>query len=147
MKFWLCITNSDNWKVIKEKNVWGVSDRHKNTIARVEVGDKLAVYGISEKIGDKILEPRIYGIFEAKSTVFRDSKKIFKGQESYPNRVKLEPLYVPERFVPFKPLIEKLTFIKNKKRWNTHLYGRAMREIPKKDYEVIENAVRQYLED
>ncbi len=25
MRFWLCITTEENWKVIKEKNVWGRS--------------------------------------------------------------------------------------------------------------------------
>ncbi len=32
MTYWLCITNEDNWKVIKDKKIWGVSERHKNTI-------------------------------------------------------------------------------------------------------------------
>jgi len=36
MAYWLCITNRDNWKVIKKKNVWGVPKRHKNTIAKVK---------------------------------------------------------------------------------------------------------------
>ena len=44
MTFWLCITNEDNWKVIREKNIWGVPERHKNTIAKVKPEDKLLIY-------------------------------------------------------------------------------------------------------
>jgi predicted RNA-binding protein len=41
MAYWLCITNEVNWNVIKSVNIWGVPDRHKNTIAKVKPGDKL----------------------------------------------------------------------------------------------------------
>lgn len=36
MRFWLCITNRANWKVIRDKNVWGVPRKHRNTIAKVK---------------------------------------------------------------------------------------------------------------
>lgn len=35
MTHWLCITNRDNWEVVKKRNVWGVARRHKNTIAKL----------------------------------------------------------------------------------------------------------------
>lgn len=144
MAYWLCITNSDNWKVIKKENIWGVADRYKNTIARVRKGDVLIIYGIQEKKDDKIIEPRIYGIFKAESEVFRDSKRIFKTKdEIYPNRIKISPERIPTKPIKFKPLIEKLKFIKNKKKWNTHLFGRAMREIDDEDYKTIDNALNQ----
>ena len=54
MAYWLCITNSENWDVINNKNTWGVSDRHKNTINRVKKGDQVAIYGIQEKKEDKM---------------------------------------------------------------------------------------------
>ncbi|KUJ94432.1 MULTISPECIES: EVE domain-containing protein [Archaeoglobus] len=145
MAYWLCIANSENWEVIKKENAWGVADRHKNTISKVKPGDKLVIYGIQEKIGkDEVLEPRIYGIFEAVSEVYKDSKRIFKSRagESFPYRVKLKPVIIPEKPLEFKPLIDRLEFIKNKKRWNTHLFGRAMRELPEKDYKLIEKMLR-----
>ncbi|ACS89625.1 hypothetical protein TSIB_0560 [Thermococcus sibiricus MM 739] len=40
--------------------------------------------------------------------------------------------------VDFKPLIPKLKFITNKKKWSGHLMGKAMREIPEEDYNLIE---------
>ncbi|RLI82491.1 EVE domain-containing protein, partial [Archaeoglobales archaeon] len=53
MSYWLCITTEENWKVIKEKNVWGVPERHKNTIAKVKPGDRLLIYLKQERDKEK----------------------------------------------------------------------------------------------
>ncbi|MEM2458233.1 MAG: EVE domain-containing protein, partial [Archaeoglobaceae archaeon] len=44
MAFWLCITTEENWEIIKNKNIWGVPERHKNTISKVKNGDRLLIY-------------------------------------------------------------------------------------------------------
>ncbi|USS41579.1 EVE domain-containing protein [Thermococcus aggregans] len=141
MKYWLCITNRDNWEVIKEKNIWGVPKRHKNTIAKVKPGDKLLIYVKQERKDKQILEPKIVGIFEVVSEPYEDSKRIFKSpphlNETYPLRVKIKPVKLGE--IDFKPLIPKLKFITNKKKWSGHLMGKAMREIPEEDYKLIES--------
>lgn len=95
MTYWLCITNEENWHVVKEKNIWGVAERHRNTILKVKKGDKLLMYLKQEKINDELKESRITGVFEANSEVFTDSTKIFKvpkgmGSETFPLRVKLK---------------------------------------------------------
>ncbi|AGK61391.1 Uncharacterized protein conserved in archaea [Archaeoglobus sulfaticallidus PM70-1] len=146
MAYWLCITNEENWKVIKEKNVWGVPERHKNTIAKVKPGDKLLIYLKQERIKDDVKEPRIVGAYEATSEVFKDSKRVFKtppgmGNETFPLRIKLKPVKIFEKSVEFKPLIPKLKFITNKKKWSGHLMGKAMREIPEEDYKLIVSSV------
>ncbi|MDK2853751.1 MAG: hypothetical protein PWP49_1821 [Thermococcaceae archaeon] len=142
MRYWLCITTEENWEVIKEKNIWGVPERHKNTIAKVKPGDKLLIYVKQERREDKILEPKIVAIYEAASEVFKDSSRIFKtpkdmGNETFPLRIKLKPVKIFEKPVEFKPLIPKLKFITNKKKWTGHLMGKAMREIPEEDYKLI----------
>ncbi|KUH34805.1 hypothetical protein APY94_00055 [Thermococcus celericrescens] len=140
MTYWLCITNRANWKVIKEKNVWGVPRRHRNTIAKVKPGDRLVIYLKQERENKEVLEPKIVGIFEVVSEPYEDSSRIFKAHvpnETYPLRVKIKPVKLGE--VDFKPLIPKLKFITNKKRWNGHLMGKAMREIPEEDYKLIES--------
>jgi len=142
MAYWLCITNEENWKVIRERNVWGVPERHKNTIAKVKPGDKLLIYLKQERKKNDIIEPRIVAVYEAVSEVFRDRKKIFKtppdmGNETFPLRIKLKPVKVFNPPVDFKSLIPELKFIKNKKKWSGHLMGKAMREIPKEDFELI----------
>ncbi|WP_048152395.1 EVE domain-containing protein [Palaeococcus ferrophilus] len=140
MTYWLCITNRANWKVIKEKNVWGVPRRHRNTIAKVKLGDKLVIYLKQERENKEVLEPRIVGIFEVISEPYEDSSRIFKAHmpnETYPLRVKIKPAKLGE--IDFKPLIPKLKFITNKKRWSGHLMGKSMRQIPEEDYKLIES--------
>jgi len=142
MTYWLCITTEENWKVIKEKNIWGVPERHKNTISRVEPGDKLLIYLKQERDKDRIVEPRIVAVYEAVSDVFKDSKRIFKsppgiGNETFPLRIKLKPVKIFEKSIDFKSLIPELKFITNKKKWTGHLMGKAMREIPEEDYNLI----------
>lgn len=139
MTYWLCITNRDNWEVVKKKKVWGVPRRHKNTIAKVKPGDKLVFYVKQERKDKEVLEPKIVGIFEVVSEPYEDSTRIFKSpshlNETYPLRVKIKPIKLGE--VEFKPLIPKLKFITNKKKWSGHLMGKAMREIPEEDYKLI----------
>jgi len=142
MTYWLCITTEDNWKVIREENVWGVPERHKNTISKVKPGDRLLIYLKQERDKDIIKEPRIVAVYEAASEVFKDSKRIFKtppgmGNETFPLRIKLKPVKIFKKPVEFKPLIPKLKFIKNKRMWTGHLMGKAMREIPEDDYRLI----------
>ncbi|ADC64353.1 protein of unknown function DUF55 [Ferroglobus placidus DSM 10642] len=142
MAYWLCITTEENWKVIREKNVWGVPERHRNTIAKVKPGDKLLIYLKQEKIGDEIKEPRIVAVYEVVSEPFRDSTKIFKtpkgmGSETFPLRIKIKPIKIFDKPIEFKPLIPKLKFITNKKKWSGHLMGKAMREIPEDDFRLI----------
>ena len=139
MTYWLCITNRDNWNVIKKRKIWGVPKRHKNTIAKVKPGDKLLIYVKQERKDKQILEPKIVGIYEVVNEPYEDSKRIFKSpphlNETYPLRVKIKPVKLGE--VDFKQLIPRLKFITNKKKWSGHLMGKAMREIPEEDYKLI----------
>ncbi|MHA1581982.1 MAG: EVE domain-containing protein [Candidatus Baldrarchaeia archaeon] len=139
MAYWLCVTSEDNWRVVRENNVWGVADRFKGAIQRVKPGDKLVFYVMQTKKDKEIIPSRIVGIFEAVSEPYRDSTKIFKayGTEStFPHRVELKPIKIFDRPLFFKELVPKLSFIKNKQRWSGSL-RRAMVEIPEKDYKLI----------
>lgn len=142
MACWLCITSEENWKVIKQKNIWGVPERHKNTIAKVKPGDKLLIYLKQERDKDMVKEPRIVAVYEAVSEVFKDSSRIFKspkgmGNETFPLRIKLKSVKIFDKPVEFKPSIPKLKFIINKKKWSGHLMGKVMREISGEDYNVV----------
>jgi len=137
MTYWLCITNEENWKVVRERNTWGVPRRHKNTIAKVDPRDKLLIYIKQERIGKEIKEPKIAAVYEAISKSFKDSTKIFKasrgmGNESFSWRVRINPVKIFEKSVEFKPLIPNLRFITNKKKWSGHLMEKAMRDFRKK---------------
>ena len=141
MAYWLCITTEENWNVVKKKSIWGVAERHQNTIAKVKPGDKCLVYVMSTKKDGEIIPPRIIAAYEVASKVFKDSTRIFKSppnkSEIYPLRTRLKPIKIFSTPVDFKSLIPKLKFIKNKQKWVGHIQGKAMREIPEEDFKLI----------
>jgi len=55
MGYWLCVTSEENWKVVREKLVWGVADRFKGAIQRVKPRDKLVFYVMQTKKGKEIV--------------------------------------------------------------------------------------------
>lgn len=131
---WICLVNRKNWEIIKDKNVWGVSERHKNIISKIEKGDNIIFYIIGEKV--------FAGIYIAESKVYEDSNKLFeqitvKKIEIFPYRIKIKPIKIAGEPIKIKPLITDLEFITNKSRWQTHFFGKAMRTIPVKDYTLL----------
>jgi len=136
MKYWLCVTNQENWEVIREKNIWGVEERHRNSISKVRPGDKLLIYVMGTKKENETLPPRIVAAYEAVSETFTDSNRLFKG-ELYPLRIRLRPIAVFSKPLDFRELVPKLGFIKNKRMWAGHIRGKAMREIPERDFETV----------
>ena len=75
MKYWLCVANEENWGIAKEKNIWGVSERHKNQLNKVEVNDLIVFYLRQEKLMDKVFPSRISGIFKVASKPFKDERR------------------------------------------------------------------------
>jgi predicted RNA-binding protein len=136
MKYWLCVTNQENWEVIREKNIWGVEERHRNAISKVRPGDRLPIYVMGTKKENETLPPRIVAAYEAISEVFTDPSRLFKGKV-YPLRIRLRPIAVFSKPLDFRELVPKLGFIKNKRFWVGHIRGKAMREIPKGDFETV----------
>lgn len=133
-KYWLCVVNEENWKVVKNKNVWGVSEKYRKSLGAVEIGDFLTFYVKKSKVG---------GIFVTFSEPFISTEKLYasadpKKQKIYPHRIRLRPVVVPEKLKDFKPLIPELKFIVNKKKWFGSI-RLAMRTIPKEDFELIKN--------
>ena len=132
------MTNAKNWKIIKQKKIWGVSKRNKGLIGGVSVGDILIFYVKPKRIG---------GLFKVTSDSFQSDEKIFgpesfREKETYPYRIRLEPFIVPETFVNFEELVPSLTFIISKVFWAGYI-RHAMRTIPKEDYEKIETLLKR----
>ena len=131
VKYWFCILTPENYEIVKNELVWGVTSRHKNKIIRVEPGDRLVMYVIGEK--------RIKGIYEAVSKPYEDETEIFHGGV-YPYRVKLRQVKESEKGIDIRELVPELELFKRKDaKWAGVLRGRAMIEITEKDYKTIEN--------
>jgi len=139
MAYWICVTNEENWEIIKTKNVWGVTERRKNTLMNVKPGDLLIFYVAPKRIG---------GVFRVVSKPYIDREPIFfpvkSRDEVFEYRVRIEPALLPKEPIDFKPLVKKLSFIKNKERWSAPL-RRAMFKISREDYEIIEEEIRRSL--
>ena len=138
MKYWLCVTNEENWPIIKEKLVWGVPEKRRNLIARVKPGDILVIYVKPKKIG---------GVFKVTSEPYEDRKKVFKwrkyGKEDvFPHRVNLEPVIVSKEPVDLGEVIPSLDFIQGKKQWSAPL-RKGMIEISKEDYEKLRKTLEK----
>jgi predicted RNA-binding protein len=142
-QYWLCITNRDNWNVVQQQKIWGVAERHKNSIAKAVPGDQLLFYLVSESVDGQLKESAVGGVAEVVSEVFRDTKRIFKRGtakktgEVFPLRVTLSHVRPFKEEILFKPLILTLQFIKNKRKWSGHIQGKAMRLIPEGDFTTI----------
>lgn len=132
MSFWLCVTDERNWNIIKKEKIWGVTERHSDKIHSTEKGDRFVFYVKPKRIG---------GIFEVKSESYNDDEGIFTGK-TYPHRVKIEPLLVSDEFLDFGPLVPEMHFIKKKRVWGGYLQGKAMRLIPKEDFELIKEKLK-----
>jgi len=142
MAYWIYVTNSENWRITKKENILGASVRYKSVLSKVKKGDRCFIYVKSGRTDEGKVKSKIVGEYEVASTVFEDSKILFKAppkkeDETFKLRIKLKPIKIYENPIDFKPLVQKLAFIKNKKHWALHFMGRAILEIPEGDCELI----------
>lgn len=141
VKYWLAISTLDNWKVVEEKEIWGVASRYRSTIQKVGVGDHILIYTMQSIRNKEIIPSAVQAEYEVVSGFFEDSDPIFMthprmGKERFPLRIHLKPLKKFTIPITMKPLVTELSFIKNKTMWSGAIRT-AMREIPEKDYQKI----------
>src|SRR3989344_888458 len=121
------------FKSLMAKNVWGL---HPNTASRAKLreGDILVFYlgGLSGR------RQVFLGTASVTSPAHLDktgeSDQWFLNAGTY--RVDLENVAVWDRAKPIRPLLKKLSFIKNVAHWGPYLQG-GVRKIDKIDYETI----------
>lgn len=140
---WLCISTRANDEVTRKKHVWGVAKRFGNIISRVKKGDTLLMYTMQEIIDCEVIPSAVTGVYEASSDVYEDESAIFVtqkalGNEVFPFRINVKPVKIFKEPITFKPLVPKMTFIKNKTMWSGSIRT-AMRVIPEEDYQRIMN--------
>jgi len=99
------------------------------------------MYAMQEIVNREVIPSAITGIYEVSSDVYEDKSPIFVtpkalGSEVFPLRIKVKPVKIIKEPIPFKPLVPKMTFIKNKTMWSGSIRT-AMRIIPEEDYLTI----------
>ena len=129
--FWMFIISNENWDIVKTSNIIGSNNR--NRVNSIREGDKIVVYV-------KLPLSSIMGVFEV-ITTFEENKKIFLG-DIFPYRIKMKPLKILNKPIKFITIVDELEFIRNKKHWQSHLFGaRGVYRLSKKDYDIIYNLV------
>ena len=132
MKYWIFITNEDNWKIIRDNEIYGFNEKTKRDSNKLSVGDLVVIYIKGKLIG---------GIFEIIS--LNEQTKIKFKESDYPYKIKLRKIFVPNHPLEFtKDMINQISIFKNKIRWGTILMGRATKEIEKTDFHYIKKILK-----
>lgn len=129
--YWLFVTDDINWDIMKKNLVWGVSERHKNMLNKINLGDEAVVYIKGRKLG---------GSFKITSKPYTKSG-IFTGL--FDHKIDLAKVNIPSKLIDFSDdVINRLKFITNKERWSTHLFGHALIKITKEDFEYLNSLLK-----
>jgi predicted RNA-binding protein len=147
MNYWLFVTTAENWKIITEKSFIGISKRNERAVSRVKIGDKCLIYIKRWLEGGDYEGPLVIGEYQIESGIYVDNTRVFDSpntsqKEVFPLRLKLKRVGQPADPVPFRPMIPKLSFIINKKKWGSSLQGRGLINISERDYLTVVSFLR-----
>lgn len=132
MKYWLFVTNEENWEIISKKEIYGFNEKTKKDLKKLNIDDLLVIYIIGKKIG---------GIFKIINLNEITNIK-FKGKE-YPYKIKIKKIKALKNPIKFTyKMVNNISIFKNKTRWGTILMGRSTKEITKEDYNYFEEIIK-----
>lgn len=142
-QFYICVADWESISIIRTAGIWGVSDKALKQMSSVRMGDNILFYIKAGKVNDEKKDSSIFGIFEVSSNLWVKNDNIFvrdgvQNTNTYPNRIFIKKVSGCETPKEFRPLIQKLSFIKSKTRWGTTFMGRSMFKIGETDYKTIE---------
>ena len=136
VNYWLCVTTKENWEIVKNKNVWGVSEKNRSLLEKTQVGDCLLFYIKTNQLG---------GIFRIVSAPFRSEEDFFvstgESREAFPYCVRLETLVLPSEAKNFQEIVSRLRFVGgNKDAWRS-MIRKAMQRVSSFSYEDFRKAL------
>ncbi len=135
MKHFIICASKDHVLAGIKKGIAQAGHGRKNLVNKLSKGDWIVYYSSKDKMGNN--EP--YQKFTAIGKVADDEPHQPTTKENLrPYRRNIE--YSKCEEADIKPLLEKLSFIKNKKRWGFYLIS-GFREIPEHDFNVIKKAM------
>lgn len=129
-KYWLMITDEENWEIIKVWNVYAT--KTEKLISELQKGDKVVMY---------LIKTQISGLFEIES--LKSNKNVRFKDSEYKFFIDLKPIIILKEAINITSkwnnpkIIENVSIFKNSLRWGTILMGRSIIEITKDDYEYI----------
>jgi predicted RNA-binding protein len=128
MTCWIGISEGKAPEIVREKRIWGVAQRHADTISKVHLGARLLL--CSPDMG----APSLFGVYEVISELFVNQTPIFGGSgEVYPLRLKLRPVTIFDHPLPLASVAGDLETFAGSADWEAELRGTVMRAIPDTD--------------
>jgi len=134
--YFMVVENYENWLKTKQKNFTekAFKDGQSRVIIRsIRPGDLLAYY-VSSGIS------ALGGIVEVALPMYRRTDLYW--DDYYNLRFKTKPIIILEEpnFVPIRPLIKDLDFVKAQRRWGNYVYH-SIRKISTSDFELMRTAI------
>lgn len=135
-KYFLIIASKDHVLSGVKQEIAQAGHGRKDFISKPSKGDWIVYYSPKDKFEDG----KSYQKFTAIGQITDDEPYQTDTQNKFkPYRRNVD--YKASLEAEIRPLIENLSFIKNKKRWGIYLIN-GFREIPKEDFEVIKHAMK-----
>jgi len=138
--YWLLVGDDDVWTSLLSEGYWAIKRMWKKTARKIRKGDKAVAYV-------KFFSA-IYGTIEIISDPYYDESTSILGEPpgNYPVRFKIKPDIFLKEPTSIRPLINKLPFIRNKKRWYGY-FQTSLKKISKEDYELIISHLQKVLHE
>jgi hypothetical protein len=134
-RFWIAVASREHVKLGVTGCFAQVCHGKPGPLKRMTAGDWIVYYSPTEKFGEK--EP--YRKFTAIGKVAAQDPYLFKMSEDFmPWR--RDVIFVSAHDAAIEPLLDKLSFIKDKRRWGFP-FARGCFEVSEDDFCVIANAM------
>jgi predicted RNA-binding protein len=139
-KHWVFPITLDNLSLCIKHGLIGMSGNNKLRVKNIYKDDLIVFYVSKEHYNTNVNPTKeFHSVAQCKGMPFIDNKKIWNGNLIFETRLPIK--VINQKKCKIEPLIDKLSFIKNKKNWGSAFFSGA-RQIPPEDFFVIMKAMK-----
>ena len=131
---WLLVATNNNWKKCLENKSWGVKERYKHTIQRMNVGDEFLVH---------LTDNKTAGICKVTREYYYDTQPIWGDGNSYPHRIGFEPVKIPPKPIDAKESYNR--HLREKHGTSGGYFGNPIRQISDSEFSIFELDINKNL--
>ena len=133
-RYWLVITNDENWDLIQKNNIYAINSDNK--YKQLQEGDFVVIYLVPKQIS---------GIYKIKNLKSRKYIKFTNKKYKYyfdmiPLIILNSPILIDDKW-SITRIIKHISIFKNAKRWGAVLMGKSILEITKEDFKIFKEAL------
>ena len=138
MNYWVICITEDNLQIALQEQILGFKQSKCTRVRSFSPGDAVTFYVSRVALTSYRPVQKFVGQAEVKNKPYKSTEIIWKG-DLFPIRIELKS--ISNASCEIKPLIDKLSFIKNKKHWGGVFMGGILR-IPASDFDLIQETMR-----